>query len=345
MKKMFFLVSLLFLSVGCDKINALIDLPDTLNSMNSSVGQMNKSTASMNSGMGTTNVGIHNQTLKLALDGLNDKSNWDVLAPAPFKLMTFGKAFAEEATADELMLFFDLSLLELNQAKLDQSIDLQSGETVPYLLGSKEYSDIIQEKMAKYAILSIIAGFTPQNLNNDPNYPHKDVVGEIVAKHITGNNTNTSGRFRQAALAFLALRATFIDDVLMSGWIMAQPLSNIGIVEEAINYAKQIDYIDRFPKSALISVDIKPQLHVVDKIGGTPKPHDFDLSISVNPNAALNNWKNIRTGIEKDLKVGQASIGVDLATADANLRSEQERVAVAIQIVNDFVASWTKVKP
>ncbi len=339
MKKIIFLIPLLFVNVGCDKINALVEMPSTLDSMSSTTKGMAQTTSEMNAGMGKTNAGIHNQTMKLADDGLNDKNNWDELNPAPFKLMKYGKAFAEEASVDELMLYFQDTLKELNEAKLDLGQNLQTGDTLPYIAGSQELTNVMQEKMVKVTILSIIAGFAPQDLDKDPANPKKDTVGEIIAREINSSKLKSAGNFRAEAQAFLALRAKFINDIFLANLDLAGPLSNIGKVEYAIEDARKLDFVAKLTRPDQIKAIVKPQLHVAEKAGDKPAPMDLDMTTAVDPTQALAVWKSIRTGIDKDLAVGQASAGAVSASA-ADLKNEQQRAQAASQVVNQYLSTW-----
>jgi len=241
--------------------------------------------------------------------------------------------------------------LELNEAKLDLSSDL-SGNTVPYVQGSPELAATIQEKIAKYEMLSIIAGFAPQDLSNGPDTSvdangckvskSTSTVNQIINKHILGDNSGTAGRFRNSALAFLALRASFLSGVVLTNWTLAQPLSNIGIVEDAINYTEKLDYVDKLPNADKIQFVAKPQFHTVAKAGdATIINQNLDLTTPVDPGQALAQWQAIQTGINQDLKVGQASIGEDPSQAAASLQAEQARVNAAKAVVNQYITSWT----
>ena len=71
---------------------------------------------------------IHNQTLDVALTDILKPENTKYvngMIPNPASMMVPGKIFAEEATADELVQFTYITLLEINSAQPDESLKIK----------------------------------------------------------------------------------------------------------------------------------------------------------------------------------------------------------------------------
>jgi hypothetical protein len=335
MKKALVLLPLAFSLMSCAKLNNLINLPDqigglntTMNGMDKKIGSMDDKMTDTNSALGTTNDAIHKQTLMVALQNLNDKKNWDELQPVPFKLMPYGQAFAQEATPLEIMNLFYLELQEINNAKLQLSPDPTTQG--PYIQGTPEFGAILQEKMAKAAILEIIAGFTPQSITE-----------AIVNSQIHGDGTDASQNFRSTAYAFLALRASFIHDDLLMATTLAQPLSNAGIIQQAIDYTQQVDYIDSLPYVSQLQATMNPIIATTDKAGDPVTAMPIPMSVSVNSGQALSLWQQIQAGINRDFKIDQGTVGISSADNQAISASETAAVTAAKATVAAAIQTWT----
>ena len=323
MNKVSLLLPIFLLMAGCGEVKKLMGIPDTMNSMNDKMGDMNTQ-------LGKTSSAVHKQIIMTSYNGLMDSKNWDELSPIPFKLMPFAQAFAEEATADELINLTDLILKELTNAKLDLGTDPLTSITQPYIAGSPELKDIIQEKLAKLMVISVLAGFAPD-----------ETVKMIVSRHAKQFGSQGDGSLREAALAFLVLRAKCLKDVLLDAKVLNSPLTNVGMAEEAIKYNSKLDTISKLKFAGDIQASLLVNLSVADAVGKQTKPLTLDLSEKLDIQKPFMNWNKIRQSMDLDMKVGQSSYG-DSNQEDIELTvNQQQRAVAAKSLVESYIHSWS----
>lgn len=325
MKKYLYLIYACTLCCGltaCDVEDAIKGTKEVPAKIDATNGNMNR----MLDEMKKTTAGVHDQSLLIPMENLIKEENHDALAPVPFKLMPFGKKFAEAATATELMDLTYLWLKEVDESMPAKAIDDSTGEELPYT--KREIARINNEKIARLTALQVIAGFTPQQ-----------TVNEIVAKNIVGVNDQGSRRFEQTAYAFLMLRVMFIRDVLLQESLLASPLDNVGKVEEAIKYAIQIDSIARYRFAN--KVEFKSR-GLVDATG-RQLPEDMQPAEKMELSVASVLWGKIYDKAQADLRIVQREVGSNSQEDKAIYDQELKRSLEDLSILSDYVQSWASV--
>ncbi|MFM6928314.1 MAG: hypothetical protein ACKOX6_07610 [Bdellovibrio sp.] len=322
MKKYLNLIYACILCCGltaCDVEDAIKGTKEVPAKIDATNGNMNR----MLDEMKKTTAGVHDQSLLIPMENLIKEENHDSLAPVPFKLMPFGKKFAEAATAAELMDLTYLWLKEVDESMPAKAIDEATGEELSYT--KREIAHINNEKIARLTALQVIAGFTPQQ-----------IVNEIVAKNIVGASDQGSRRFEQTAYAFLMLRVMFIRDVLLQESLLASPLDNVGKVEEAIKYAVQIDSIARYRFAN--QVEFKSR-GLVD-VAGRQLPEDMQPAEKLDLSVAAILWRRISEKAQADLRIVQREVGSN-SQEDKNIYDQElKRSQDDLRIISDYVQSW-----
>jgi hypothetical protein len=330
MKKSLLLLSVLAL-MGCEKIDNMMNMPNKMDDLGSTTKDLNAKTGDMGLELKKTSKAIHSQILLLSLQGLLDSKNWDVLEPAPLKMMPFGKTFAEEATAQEMIEFTYATMLEIKETKQEKGKDLLTDANVDF--SANEAAEIVKEKKAKHMMLKIIAGFTQD-----------EKVKEMISVHIRGNNSDGSRRFQETALAFLAMRAQFLNEILIEASILRKPLSNIGLVEEAIKYTTKLDWISKLNFADKIECNLKTSVSYVDS-SNQPQTVRVQLSNKLDPAGALEAWNKIKLGIQNDLQIVDNAIGENSHDNDFIVSNEKVRARNAENLVDKYIQSWQGHQP
>ena len=214
---------------------------------------------------------IHNQTLDVALTDILKPENTKYvngMIPNPASMMVPGKIFAEEATADELVQFTYITLLEINSAQPDESLKIKPAaaakvddkvkadaagvagtpakakvedQDAPESDFSQETKDTVDSnKNIKLYMLQVVAGLTPQA-----------TVERMIQEQITSN-----GRYEASAYNFLALRHRFITDFMLEASLLEGRLNNPGMFEEALKYMGYLKFIEKLPFAKQIKVEV-----------------------------------------------------------------------------------------
>ena len=206
-------------SAPMEALDATRHMPNQMDKMLTGMDQTNNK-------IETTNQAVHQQILMLAKEEMLNEHNSQYLLP-PIGMMPGGKAFAEEATPEELM--------QITYAWLKEIDQVQAGE------GNTMTSDEVdRDKAVKLTALQIIAGFTPQS----------------VVKQIVGTYIYSKGLYEHTAKAFLALRAYFIQAYRLENGPLTDEGTNLNMVAEAIERTKFIQYITSLPFRDEIRVEI-----------------------------------------------------------------------------------------
>jgi hypothetical protein len=301
---------------GADKaIESANAIPDKMD-------QTNKNMSDMKDEMKKTTAGVHDQSLLIPMENILKEENHDSLSPVPFKLMPYGKKLAEAATATELIDLTYLWLKEVDESLPAKDID-DAGNELPYT--RKQIARINNEKLARLIALQVIAGFTPQA-----------TVDEIVQINIVGSDRDGSRRFEQTALSFLMLRTMFIRDVLLQESLLAGPLDNVGKVEEAIKYGKQVDAVAKYRFAAKVGFKTRGLIDA----NGVQLPSDDQPQEQLNTQVAGDLWMKIQTKAHSDLQVTPREVGNNTDDDKKIFAQEQRRAAQAFQELDSYVKSW-----
>ncbi len=299
-----------------DAMNATKEVPEKMDQTNSRMSNMLEE-------MKKTTAGVHDQSLLIPMENILKEENHDSLSPVPFKLMPYGKKFAEAATAQELTDLTYLWLKEVDESLPAKDIDESTGAELPYT--RRQVAKINNEKVARLVALQVIAGFTPQS-----------TVEEIVRMNVVGQSDEGSRRFEDTALAFLMLRTMFIRDVLLQESLLASPLDNVGKVEEATKYARQIDFIARLRFANRIN--FKSRGLIGDN--GQQLPSDEQPQEQLSKDVAAKLWRSIFEKAQADLRVVQREVGNNSEEDKKIYEQEKIRAAQGLKTLQNYVRSW-----
>ncbi|WII72074.1 hypothetical protein QJS83_16555 [Bdellovibrio sp. 22V] len=315
----FTIAGVLMLSLsGCDVKEAI----DGTKQVPGKMDQMNANMKKMMDEMQTTNKGVHDQSLLIPMENLLKEENHDTLAPVPFKLMPFGKKFAEAATSEELIELTYLWLKEVDEAMPAKDVD-DDGNEVAYT--KKQIQKINTYKLAKLTALQVIAGFTPQ-----------DTVQEIIQHYVVSNYKDGGRRFEDTAYAFLMLRTMFIRDVLLKESILSTSIDNVGKLEEAMKYIKKIDAIARLRFSEKIQFKSRG---LVDN-SGRQLADDMQPQEKFDRAVASNLWLSLREKAQEQMRVEQRNVGENPEEDHSLLQKEQQRLRYNMQLLEQAIEYW-----
>lgn len=283
------------------------ELPDI-----AGLNSMPKTTGEMVGKMNETNDAIHKQTLLLALTELNKRENQENMFPVPTGLMPAGQVFAETATPEELIHLTYSELVKLQENTLVTGF----GDDGPTPLTEQDKSYSRFKKFAALSSLQVIAGFAQD-----------EKVDEIIRHDIEGNS-----RFAEAGLAFLALRAYFIRDVLLKLSLKidetsAKTLNNSGQMNEAIKYLKKLDKLSR------LNFNNYPVIQL--KLENEAAFTGFDENLTARRLETPNMWA---LAIQK--AVAGSEVFKNRAVPGSNQAAEIAAQNQAIQEMRNALAAW-----
>lgn len=308
--------------VACDAqdaINSTKQIPDKMNQTNSKM-------ESMLDAMKTTNKGVHDQSLLIPLENLLKEENYDTLAPVPFKLMPYGKKFAEAATSEELVELTYLWLKEVDEALPAKDIDETTGEELPY--NKKQIQRINTQKIAKLTALQIIAGFAPQA-----------TVQEMIQNYVVGGTLEGGRRFEETTYSFLMLRTMFIRDILLKESILSKSVDNVGKLEEAMKYIKKIDAIARLRFHNKIEFKSRG---LVD-YEGRQLPADEQPQEKFTRATAYRLWESLYDKASAQMKVEVRSVGSSPEEDQKLLDNEKKRIQYDMQLIEQSLQYWKSI--
>lgn len=310
---------------------AACDLQEALDGTKKVPGKMDETNANMKKmleEMQVTNKGVHDQSLLIPLENLIKEENQDTLVPVPFKLMPFGKKFAEAATPEELIELTYLWIKEVDEALPNKDIDEATGEEIPFT--KRQIHKINIQKIAKLTALQVIAGFTPQ-----------EVVQEVIQRYIVGQNHEGGRRFEETAYSFLMLRTMFIRDVLLKESLLATSIDNVGKLEEAMKYIKKVDAIARlrfadkiqFKSRGLIGFD------------GKQLPEDMQPQEQLDRQVAMQMWNSIYEKAQSQMRMDERNVGQDQTDDRRLLEEEKKRLQYNLQLIEQNIQYWKGRQP
>ncbi|MFZ3231049.1 MAG: hypothetical protein WA160_12655 [Pseudobdellovibrio sp.] len=234
---------------------------------------------------------------------LEDTKNYKVLSPVPYDLNAAAKKAAENFVIDEVVPWVYNLLAKINDAGFEDNYRKTNDVNDPQAV---EFED---NKLGTMNAISAVCGFLPEAM-----------INQMIAR------IRTSEEYTPTMLSMLAMRAQFINGVLMSGKYASPKLTEIGTVEQAIFYNKQVEKLLRLNFATLIKVEVtgfvlRPELNV-------------GLTYGLDQNSAKLNWKAISYGLNHFLKVNQFAVDPSLATDQNN------RQAAALADITAGLESW-----
>lgn len=292
MKKIIFAISVLVLS-SCGKIHDLHSaatevIPEKMERL-----------------AGNTEELRRQEVVKTAVLELNDPKNYKKLSPVPVDLLAWAKKAAENMLVDdELIPYVYTKISDIETIRYD---DNNLGK--PYDMNDPACVQFEMNKVGVFNAIAAMAAFLPESK-----------VDRLVQR------LQNSDEYSPTVISILALRAYFINNVLMNEKYKQNKLVDIGSIEAAIDYNKKLERVLRLPFVADIKVEIT----------GFVLLADYNTALSVKPNmdSAKANWSNIYQGIKSYLKVGQFS-------ADAGqVNTQKARSQAAINEVMSGLKAW-----
>ncbi len=245
------------------------------------------------------------ETIKTATLELNDPKNYKDLSPVPYDILPWAKIAAENMLVDEELVPFiytkiqKIETVRYDDNNLGKSYDINDPACVQFEMN----------KVGVFNVVAAIAAFLPE-----------DKVDRLLVR------LNESDEYTTTTIQILALRAYFINNVLMNEKYKQNKLVDVGSVEAAIKYNKSLERILRLPFASEIKIEITGFVLLAD--------YNQALSVGLNMDSAKNNWLNIYAGIKTYLKVGQFS------NDGGTVSSQKARTQTAINDVMTGMKSW-----
>jgi hypothetical protein len=308
---------------GCGELKALKktgEVPDKMDRTNESLDKTSKQMDRTNETLDQTRGAIHRQELIIPLTEMLKPENWTVMSPVPFKLMPFGKAFAEAAHADEIINLFYLYMKDIKEVGVDFDTDWMGDEVQRARVTAE---GMFREKVAKLTIMQIIAGFAPE-----------ETVAQIIAHEIDGDTADQSQRFKDVAQTFMVMRARFINDVLIANSIMSGNLTNVGMLESAIEQVQKLELINLHPAVATFKQVLTGSIKYWDFTAGEAKTYEFDFSDSIpdGQSAPKAWWEKIKFQL--------SNVVIDSMSTSVGENGAVARKARAVKTVNERIEFW-----
>lgn len=196
---------------------------------------MPKKMDALSNQMSQTNQGVHDQTLKVALDGLLDPAN-TIVPDNPASMPPYGQKFADNASADEIAQLFQSWIVDINLNQPDGST-VVNGAQDPNAASKLEHS-----KFAKYTAMQVIAGLASQAK-----------IQQLIREQISGGG----GYYEQAAMSALLMRANFIRSYLFEEGYHNVGVINLSQLAKEVTLAQYVEYIVNLPYASSLAIDLK----------------------------------------------------------------------------------------
>jgi hypothetical protein len=336
MKKMMLIVApvMAMALTACDLLDAPSNLTkmkatteemkDTTKEMKDNMENMKSTTQEMSDKMGTTNAAIHKQTLVAALDQMDKAENQAFTYPIPTGIMAAAKVFAEEIHPDELIEFMYIRLRELEEVDPVSGLDKDGYPIDPT---PEQANQIRLQKKARLASLQAVAAFAQD-----------EKVDAIIQNDIKGH-----GRYEETGYNFLALRASFLRDIMLRVSLKLdkeftdENLTNSGMMNEAIKYLVKLDKISKLSFADKIQVDIKDDANP-DFIKFTEKQ---DLE-GRKRTAQL--WQDALDKAQAGTQ-SYSQLNKDISQQDVDYKAEVSAQQKAMAIMQSYIDSWKPLIP
>lgn len=224
------------------------------------------------------------------------------LIPVPFDLMPFAREFAKCASEEDLAEVAYVWMKKLNE------VTLEGASPTP-----EQVAAFNHERLHVYSALASVAGFIP-----------RAKLDRIIHEQIVND-----GVYQDSVLELLMLRAQFIRDVRLENGLFSKGLINVGRVEQAVEFAEELEHLARLP--------------FVDQVGVTitgfidPYP---DVIEAFNKDEAVKMWKKIKLKAERmnvEMKTWTGQPNEDAAL----FAKRQERMNSALSKINSRINGWT----
>lgn len=233
---------------------------------------------------------------------LEDK-NTEVLEPIPYRMIIPGKKLAAIITGEELAQLVYIQLREINGYQCENVKD-------------ETQKEAMHDKLARLYSLMIIAAFAPQA-----------TIQDMVEKQIYG-----ATMFQKGALDALALRYTFLSEVMMDQSLMADDgFGNVGQFEEAVKTNMGLDYIVSLPVQKLMKVKVLGFCKA--DTGEDYTRHNRVITVDTTKVPAY--WTDIHNKAVASQQVTTSSIDTKLPNGDY-----MAKYTKAMELTKMYLAKW-----
>lgn len=292
---------------GCAKMEALIDTPNKMD-------DMARTTHQMKDGMDSTNEAIRMQKISIALSEMQKPANRMYLSPIPGDMMPAGKVLAESLKAEETVLLFKNYLKKINEEYFENRfpmVDKASKE------GQALLADFEHDKMADLMMITIIAGFLPDEL-----------VKDLILTE------SEQGAYQEVLFSILMLRFNFNNDLMLNASVLSEKLITVGKINKAIEYNAKVDAIAKLPFYDLIGIKIT---------GFSDSEMNKSISKKIDRKIALNNWKKIYSHAASDFLT--TSFDKDSGVRQNAMQLQKSEYNKSLNRLNNFINSWNDLLP
>lgn len=305
MRKLLLVLPFIFATAACDKINKSLDNTSEMGAkLDSMVGRMDK----LEGQIETTNGKASKLEKFLPYVEMLKDENRKYLSPVPTRIIPLARELAASIPTHELIELTNILLNEINEVDA---------------IGMNDEQKLI-DRSATLLTLQCLAGLAPEAK-----------VDEIIATEVYKR-----GRYEQTVYPFLMMRVQFLRDVYLKESLLATKLTNVGMVEEAIGYAKQMDKIARLKFADRIGIKVKG---IKDESGKALEEHLTSATV-------LDYWTKIKISAENDVDLGQQDSKPRGDTGDTkldqqNFEEAKSRYASALTTIDGYIQSWNSTKP
>jgi hypothetical protein len=251
---------------GCkatDAMDSAIDMQKQMSGLTSSTQDMEGQTKKLN------DDGIRLQKVGEGMKLMYDPEARKEFIPPPPEMLAGAKLVAENTTSTELIEFIYATIKYIDKVAPDDSKRDPATHNFP-LAYATEYNHEI--KHVNVGMLKAIAAQVPQAM-----------VEQVIAEQIEGGG----GRYEDAALAMLMLRAQFLQDFYISEGVFEGDVDNIGKLETAFQYVSNLEFIVDLPFASKIQFQSQGML-----------APETDYNYQLDPNATKLFWKKIVKAVD-----------------------------------------------
>lgn len=293
MKIILLLISSMFV-FSCAKIDKMFDTPEKMDQI-----------------AGKTDELARKETVKTAVQELNDTKNYKKLSPIPTDILPWAKKAAEYMNVDdELVPYIYIKLKDVTTLRYD---DNNPGKV--YDINDPAAIEFEMNKVGLFNALAAISGFLPEAK-----------VDQLLTR------LSNSEEYSATAINILALRFYFIQNVLMAEKYKQDQLVDMGAIEAAISYNQSLEKILNLPFASQIKTQVGIFILMPD--------FNEALTVQLDPAAPKRNWNGILNGMTKYYKVGAFTAG-----NPAYNSQQAARYQTALNRVQNAVKSYETVNP
>jgi hypothetical protein len=288
--------SLMGMNTACDKIEAMMKMPEKMD-------DLGQSTKGMSNKMDETNGFVAKQALLTAVVEFAKKDNFDKVVPVPTGLLAPASVFAQVASDTELVEFIKVQLSYINKIAPAERVD-SSGKV--RALTNEEQMDILMQKFVALQAIKAVSAFIPDGtdeafeLAGNGTRVRKNTLYKIVLR------VSERSEFQRVALAILAMRADFLSEVLLKQSALDTEeagFDTVGDAMKAVRYQEKIDYLLSLPFRSQIKASTTG-LMGSENYNGDIKNMDISLDDQTAKKMGMV-WKDIRQKTEYAMKIPQ----------------------------------------